>query len=1302
MDHEPHPAGRPDPATLPAGAADPEPRPGGETTAPYPGAAEAIRPPAPALPAGFGRYLLLRILGKGGMGAVYLAHDTQLDRQVALKVPSFGPGDDPALRERFLREARAAATLSHPNICPVYDVGEVDGVPYLTMALIEGRSLADILRKHPQLPAPQAAALVRQLALAMQEAHERGVIHRDLKPANIMINRRKQVVIMDFGLARRGVDAESMRLTQSGAVLGTPAYMPPEQVDGDVQAMGPGCDIYSLGVILYELLAGRRPFEGPLGSLMAQIMLEPPPPLARFRPDIDPALEANCRKALAKKPADRFATMAEFAAALADWLARMPTTAPAPAGPAVAPAAPAAAKDEDDTAFRVFAEIAAREQGDAAGLRPDAPARRSPSRRLATIAIAATLALGLAAVAFRGRRAGELARPSQPTPVAVAKAPKPPAPAVAPAGEPPTAPGPSDAPPAPPSPARADVAEPPRAEPPAVGAEGEPRDLKPGEAWRFDWPGCDVRVTAFSPDGRRLLAAGDARALRLWDAEARALLREVPAPEGGIDCAAFTPDGRRFLTGGGDGVLRVWEATTGEPVRAIEGHGGAVTCLAISPDGRLVVSAGADKGLRLRDLAGGDERHRLEGPGEPLAVAFTPDGAHVLIAGGDRTIRQWDVKTGRAARLRSFEGPAGPPRGAWFLPGRREFLADSGRALTLWALAGGKALRQLDPGEPIDPRGLAASPDGLRLLTGHADGSLRLRELHGGAERLRLDLGEPPRGLAIAPDGRLAAAGGRGVVHLVRLPDPPAPVPTPAEQKEARRDVASRFQKDYEAAARATNPEMTRRATTELTRKLWAAGREARDRPTRFALWSDALARARQAGMTMRAFRLIEEMAGQFALGDELAPKERTLKEARTMLASPPLDKDLRPSTDVWRDANRELAEAALGTAEDALAVDDFDAAARLLRLAAEAARRLGGDALLDRVRAREAEARALRSRRDAMRAAAAALRDNADDPDANLKLGRLLALSAGDWERALPHLAKGGDPSWAAPAGRELARPTVPADCLALGDAWWALADALKDRARARLYWHACDWYERALPGLPAAARDPIERKIRAKRGEPNLGRLEPLVDARLDDPKSGFPRGPWKGGNLTVERGYDSGTWSLRIADGNGWYCTTVKEGNYRCNFACELAGRVSGPRSEGWGLTIVDADWAGDMNIGFDSDGALRCNLPWNPQRHPANPSFTARHRLVRPHGEFNRLLVVLQGRRLEFYVNGEAIRDPILLDRDLSPYVRLRIGLAARGRGARVEFERLRVWLLDALPGGHYPTLEERAAALRPGR
>jgi class 3 adenylate cyclase/tetratricopeptide (TPR) repeat protein/predicted Ser/Thr protein kinase len=299
----------------------------------------ALVPPAhsiPPLPEPFGRYAILRPLGGGGMGTVYLAHDTQLDRLVALKVPRLDGADGPVLRERFHREARAAATLHHPNICPVYDVGTFAGIPYLTMAYIEGRPLYEWSAATPPPSVTQIVTLVRTLAEALHEAHVRGVIHRDLKPSNVIVDRRGEPVVMDFGLARR-VQLGEERLTRPGLPMGTPSYMPPEQVLGQLDDMGPASDVYSLGVILYELLAGCCPFQGPVAAILAQILVDPPAPPSRHQPGLDPRLDAICLKALAKKSGERFADMAQLAQALSESL--QPATKVPGRAPTVVPGA---------------------------------------------------------------------------------------------------------------------------------------------------------------------------------------------------------------------------------------------------------------------------------------------------------------------------------------------------------------------------------------------------------------------------------------------------------------------------------------------------------------------------------------------------------------------------------------------------------------------------------------------------------------------------------------------------------------------------------------------------------------------------------------------------------------------------------------------------------------------------------------------------------------------------------------------------------------------------------------------------
>jgi serine/threonine protein kinase len=273
-------------------------------------AGEAVLDPGES----FGRYQIVRQLGRGAMGAVYLAYDTQLHRHVALKTPFLG--NNPQVIGRFLREARTAAQLRSPYICPVYDAGEIGGVHYLSMAYIEGRPLERVLAEGQLSRPEEVAEITKKLARGLQKAHDAGIIHRDLKPENIMIDADGEPIVMDFGLARR-VD-EDVHLTMAGRLLGTPAYMSPEQVEGDPKKIGPPTDIYSLGVVLYRMLAGRLPFRGSLTSVLRQIGSAAPAPPSSVAPGISPGapLERVCLKMMAKSTSERYASMAEVVTAL--------------------------------------------------------------------------------------------------------------------------------------------------------------------------------------------------------------------------------------------------------------------------------------------------------------------------------------------------------------------------------------------------------------------------------------------------------------------------------------------------------------------------------------------------------------------------------------------------------------------------------------------------------------------------------------------------------------------------------------------------------------------------------------------------------------------------------------------------------------------------------------------------------------------------------------------------------------------------------------------------------------------------
>lgn len=312
------------------------PEPARETTGPGAGDSFPVGGSSfTKLPVQFGRYQVQEVLGQGAMGAVYRAHDTRLGRDVALKTPKLDVTSDPELIERFEREARAAAALHHPNICPVFDVGEVDGTRFLTMAFIDGVPLSSLISEEKPLSDRQAAAVVRKLAQALHTAHSHGVIHRDVKPANIMIDRNREPIVMDFGLAHHCETQDQSRLTAVGTLMGSPAYMSPEQVSGNPLAVGPESDIYSLGVVLFELLTGKLPFDGGIAAMVGQIMTAPTPGVRQFRSDCSPELESICLRMMAKDKASRLGSMAEVAEELGSFLKSQKTQDVVRSGPVV-------------------------------------------------------------------------------------------------------------------------------------------------------------------------------------------------------------------------------------------------------------------------------------------------------------------------------------------------------------------------------------------------------------------------------------------------------------------------------------------------------------------------------------------------------------------------------------------------------------------------------------------------------------------------------------------------------------------------------------------------------------------------------------------------------------------------------------------------------------------------------------------------------------------------------------------------------------------------------------------------------
>lgn len=675
---------------------------------------------ATVLPEVFGRYRIIKPLGQGGMGSVYLAHDSQLDRQVALKVPRFDLGQAKQLIERFYREARIAATFHHPNLCPVYDVGEIDRTPFLTMPFLTGEPLSDYLDRKRTLPQATACRLVMQVARAVHVAHQAGVRHRDLKPSNIMIQDEMQPVVMDFGLARRSGSAGN-KLTGTGRLVGTIGYMPPEHITCGGEEIEPASDVYSLGVILFEMLTGRLPFDGKQAEIIHAVLTEPPPSPRQFQPAIDPTVEAVCLKALAKKAADRFATMAEFAAALEPFAVGQHGSVHV----SVSVPVRASAKSRCIKARRTFLRIAA------VGL---------------TIASVGFLAWMVILSPSRLPSANSAEDPS--------------AQSIASAGEP----EPKEV-----SPART-VASGASEEPTKIPAkEGGSRAVLKGHnapvtslvfnpaagkqlisgsqdgtirVWDTtaekeiaNWKGTVgwIESVAFSPDGKQVVSGGgDANNLKwdvqIWDAASGINKVNLAGHSYFVSTVAFSRDGKRVASGAGDNTIRLWEPGKDKESTLLEGHTIWVRALAFHPKDNLLVSGGDDETIRLWDLTTGKNTAIWKGHERPvLAVAFSPDGRFVASGGEDRTIRLWEIVTGKTTAI--FKGHEGNVRAVAFSPDGKQIVSGAGdKKVKLWNVADEKCIATLE-GHKDRINAVVFSADGRTIATGSQDQTVILWDL---------------------------------------------------------------------------------------------------------------------------------------------------------------------------------------------------------------------------------------------------------------------------------------------------------------------------------------------------------------------------------------------------------------------------------------------------------------------------------------------------------------------------------------------------------------------------------------------
>ncbi len=551
-----------------------------------PGTAPTL-PPADAAPAaGPPEYEVLGTLGRGGMGVVYKARQVRLSRDVALKMVLAGAHATPEDRARFLAEAEAAAALSHPGVVQVYECGVHAGQPYLAMEYCHGGSLADRLRDTP-LPPREAAALLAAVADAVQAAHDRGIVHRDLKPANVLLAAGGTPKVSDFGLAKRVEGGAG--LTATGAVLGTPSYMAPEQAGG-AKAVGPAADVYALGAVLYECLTGRPPFKAATAvETVLQALHQEPAAVRSLNPQVPADLETICHKCLQKEPHRRYASAAALADDLRRWLDGRPVAArPVGAGerlwrwgrrnPALAAALGALAValllgTAVSTALSIWALRSAgiaqgeARRADAAAAqekeRADAEAKAKDAERVAKRQ--AQRLLGLMAVDQGLREADEGRLPLALLWMA--------------------------------QPLLADADNLDGREMAQVHLANYRRHFQPRPPalaqFRFH-PGA-VTDGTFSPDGFRVVRAKDSEA-RVWDAATGQPLSRPFTHRDSVWFATFSPDGRRVLTDSGDGTARVWDVTTGRPLSPPLPHEvyerKTAEPITFSPDGSRVLTYG--------------------------------------------------------------------------------------------------------------------------------------------------------------------------------------------------------------------------------------------------------------------------------------------------------------------------------------------------------------------------------------------------------------------------------------------------------------------------------------------------------------------------------------------------------------------------------------------------------------------------------------------------------------------------------------------------------------------------------------
>ncbi len=697
------------------------------------------------LPEKIGRFLIKQRLGAGACGTVYRAFDPTLDREIALKVPHAEFQRDEKAISRFLREAKAAARLHHPYVVTVFEAG-IDGeTSYIASALINGRSLAAAIDDGPFEPR-RAARIIAALAEGLHAAHQQGIIHRDVKPANVLLDGDDWPHLADFGLAR--LAAAGARLTKVGSILGTPAYLAPEQAAGKSDQAEPASDQYSLGATLYELLSGKVPFAGPLEVVIFNTMHTPPPPLREEHPDVPSELEAICLKALSKKPEARYANCRELAKDLGKWLAGRPTSLEIPATPsqpatvevtgqATVPGLPVPEERRSNgpTSMPLVPPMTAGGRG----LLISWLRRNRVLAGLAASLLVSFMLVGAWLVTSRWTR--------NPIPTKVATG----------------FPKPDDqSAPAPTIPA-AILA-------PAASAANHPAEKSPEPntavaslASTEKVPMATDRVKAAAKSPEKSTVASSAAGAKTKAKPDPALMLPYEQRVQAAYEACLTNEGERarVLLASCPAELRGWEwfycqRLSRGGMTTIPGQTGAVRAFAFSPDGKLIAYSG-DLSVKIWD---GKQPKKLGDHRNVVVLSFTGDAKRVISLGADNSVKEWEVASGSS--IRSFELPI-PSLHCNEISGDGRWVAAGNRygTIKVWDANTQKEAASRELRQPV--RNLAFSADGTKIIAAVRDGVCVLDWRDSKADRAIRRLANPSSA-AMGLDGRqLAGAAGNSV-----------------------------------------------------------------------------------------------------------------------------------------------------------------------------------------------------------------------------------------------------------------------------------------------------------------------------------------------------------------------------------------------------------------------------------------------------------------------------------------------------------------------------------------------------------